>query len=284
MLIFVASCHHSETSKNTEVQRPRQDTPPPSTTSPAISRSRLNQQLQSELSRILPVEAGETESPDTVQRVKALLDQGADVEAKAQGDDPPITLTARGGYVIVLKMLLDRGANVDAQNDHGQSALMLAASVKDHVMVQLLLARGANTKLKDENDSTALDWLGFPSSEAGYSQTLALLKRAAKPGFKPSSLKDPVLREPTQRAVLHRDNVMRLPLGRTLADIQALEETIQNDRDVEALAMMQKGKFTMIASGEEIEVLERNALHCRVKIQRTGKIGWVLCSWISPIR
>src|SRR5712692_4780004 len=86
MLIVVASCWHSEHNDKERGLATNQNTSPTNTTAPAVSHSHLNEQLQSELARILPTEAGETESPDSVQRVKALLDQGADVNAKGPED------------------------------------------------------------------------------------------------------------------------------------------------------------------------------------------------------
>jgi hypothetical protein len=285
-MILASSCRSPSEQHKKPTSQPASQ---PSTQQPSSipsSRSHLNEQLLTELSTVVPTEAGETESPDSVKRVSDLLAQGADINAKSPGAEPPIVLAASSGHIIALKMLLDRGADVNAQNDRGHTALMYAAHANDYVMAQLLLARGAKTDIKDEDGLAVLEWTEVPggSTEHGYRQTLALIKRVSRPGFNLRSLKEPLIGPPTQRAILHRDNVRRLPLARSLEDVYALEEAIQSNRDLEALGMMQKGKFTMVPNDSEIELVETNLLHCRIKVRSSGRMGWVLCTWINRIR
>lgn len=219
-----------------------------------------------------------------MQRVKELLEQGAEVDAREDNGDTPVIEAARCGHIIALKMLLDRGANVNAQNNDGDTALMMAGLTSDPTMVRLLLARGANARIKDKHGFTAMTGAQMigGSTEPEYLKAMALLKKASAPGFNAKSIKEPVLDQSAKpRGLLHRDNVRRLPIARTLEDIYALEEAIQGNRDLEAFAMMRRGRFTMIPNDSEIEVLDTRLLHCQVKVTRTGRIGWVLCDWVT---
>jgi ankyrin repeat protein len=54
------------------------------------------------------------------------------------------------------KALLDHGADVNARNSGGLTALMIAAASNQAEMVSLLINSGADKNAKDENGNTAL--------------------------------------------------------------------------------------------------------------------------------
>ena len=60
--------------------------------------------------------------------VAALLDKGADVNARSKGDVTPLMFASLAGQVAVVKQLLDQGARVDARDEQGRSALFYAAA------------------------------------------------------------------------------------------------------------------------------------------------------------
>jgi hypothetical protein len=102
-----------------------------------------------------------------VDKVRGLLDSGADINAKhSSGDRPVLFIVAgamqtsdvdyRANLLGVAKLLLQRGANPDAQTPIGKTALMLAAEAGDPELVELLLSKGANPSLKDASGHTAL--------------------------------------------------------------------------------------------------------------------------------
>jgi ankyrin repeat protein/ribosomal protein L7/L12 len=94
-----------------------------------------------------------------VKRVKALLAQGADVEAKDQHGNPAIVAAAIGGSHEVIELLTTRGANVNARDAQGETALMEAAFNGHYIAVEQLLVHGyADATLKDQRGQTALYW------------------------------------------------------------------------------------------------------------------------------
>jgi hypothetical protein len=78
--------------------------------------------------------------------VKALLDRGADVNAKSPYGQTPLFFACDRGYVEIVKLLLDRGADVDIQDTfYHESALAWAAQKKRPEVVKLLLEHGAKS-------------------------------------------------------------------------------------------------------------------------------------------
>ncbi len=58
--------------------------------------------------------------------VVALLDNGADVNARGDGGSDPLLMAAGYGYTDIVNILLDRGADAHAQLQNGDNALTLA--------------------------------------------------------------------------------------------------------------------------------------------------------------
>ncbi|WP_341811169.1 ankyrin repeat domain-containing protein [Wolbachia endosymbiont (group A) of Oxytorus armatus] len=92
----------------------------------------------------LASEAGEFD------KVKLLLDRGANIEVQDKFGYTPIFLATQSGKWSIVKLLLDRGANIDAQDEKGQTLLHFAASGNNLDMVQFLLDRGANIEIQDK--------------------------------------------------------------------------------------------------------------------------------------
>jgi len=103
-------------------------------------------------------------SLDRVQTATLLLEQGADIESRRDGDgSTPVRLAASHGNTSLVKALLDKGARIEATNDEGSTALMgsacgcAQATMPDTIdSATLLLSRGANVHAKNKHGSTAL--------------------------------------------------------------------------------------------------------------------------------
>ena len=76
--------------------------------------------------------------------VKLLLEKGANVNAKDNGNGaPPLIIAALAGHKEVAEMLIGKGADVNAKDNEGNTALSLASSRGHNSVVELLKSRGA---------------------------------------------------------------------------------------------------------------------------------------------
>jgi len=83
-------------------------------------------------------------------RVKALLAQGADVNAKSPYGATGLFFAADRGNVEIVKILLDRGADVNVKDTfYGATALTWAAEKERWDVIQLLLGKGATAGVDD---------------------------------------------------------------------------------------------------------------------------------------
>ena len=81
--------------------------------------------------------------------VKALLDQGTDVNEKGGGgllnDSNALKAASSTGHTDIVKLLLDRGANVNAASGNmGWTALLSINTAWTDYVVKLLIDRGAD--------------------------------------------------------------------------------------------------------------------------------------------
>lgn len=103
---------------------------------------------------------------DNTDVVRALIESGADLEAKDRSGDTALIIAARKGRVSSLNALIAAGANVNARStQNGTTALMAAAALNDSsdrvpanriAIVKALLTAGADVNAKQDNGHTAL--------------------------------------------------------------------------------------------------------------------------------
>jgi ankyrin repeat protein len=79
-----------------------------------------------------------------IDDVRALLDQGVDVNAKDKGGRTPLILAAWKQETEVMNLLLERGADVNAKDKDGGTPLMWSALHVNTDMVRLVLDHGAD--------------------------------------------------------------------------------------------------------------------------------------------
>jgi ankyrin repeat protein len=129
----------------------------------------------------LPASAQENEliaaaGKDDLSRVKALLDNGTDVNEKIERGGTALLRVSYYCYLDVVQTLLSKGAEINAKTNDGKTALMYA-SVNGHLdVVQVLLAQGAEVNVKESEDGeTAL----MVASQNGHLEIVkALLNKA----------------------------------------------------------------------------------------------------------
>jgi ankyrin repeat protein len=102
-------------------------------------------------------------------KVKHLITEGADVNAKRNDGWTALILASRNGHKEVAQLLLAKGADVNLKTNNGVTALMYA-SIGHKEIVQALLDKGADVNETDEGGSTALMMASY-----GYKEVVELL-------------------------------------------------------------------------------------------------------------
>ena len=121
--------------------------------------------------------------------VKALLAEGADVNASTANGATALMRAASRGHAATVKGLLERGADVNARRQDGMTALALAAFFGHAGVVSALLDGGAELNARDRHGSTALDW----AVSRGHLDVVELLKRAESARVKASRTVEPTV-------------------------------------------------------------------------------------------
>jgi len=117
-------------------------------------------------------------SAGDLERVKAHVSRGANVNATDSNGKSALMLASATGNVEVVRLLLTAGAQVNAVTPEGDTALM-AAAFRGHLqVVRILIARGADPNLR-----TSDGWTARTIAEAkGHREVAGLLTTGVKPG------------------------------------------------------------------------------------------------------
>jgi ankyrin repeat protein len=89
------------------------------------------------------------------QIVDALLEAGAELEARDEMGHTALIAAAERGHIAIVKRLIDAGADVNAKSNYHYTALIYAAHRGDLEMVKMLLEAGAKSKAKAKDKRTA---------------------------------------------------------------------------------------------------------------------------------
>jgi ankyrin repeat protein len=98
--------------------------------------------------------------------VSLLLEKGAERESKDKYDRTPLAWAAMNGHEAVVKLLLEKGAELESKDDDGLTPLACATLNGHEAIVSLLLEKGAERESKDRYDRTPLAWAAMNGHEA----------------------------------------------------------------------------------------------------------------------
>lgn len=90
--------------------------------------------------------------------LELLIEHGANVnQVTGVGGMTPLHMSARRGTTKIAEALLDAGAEIEARDKNGETPLRRAVNCGQERMVCLLLSRGANPRSTDKNGRTPMD-------------------------------------------------------------------------------------------------------------------------------
>ena len=92
-----------------------------------------------------------------LEKVKLLIENGADIEAKDNNGDTALILASYYRYLEVIQYLVEKGANINATNDNGWTSLMYASKYGELETIKYLLENGTDVNIKNKNGNAALD-------------------------------------------------------------------------------------------------------------------------------
>ena len=117
-----------------------------------------------------------------VERVKSLLQKGANPNSSKQGLTPLIC-SSFIGHIWVVKLLLDQRADPNKANIHGTTPLQVSAS-KHHIdVMELLIKAGADPNKADNRGNTPLHY----SALSGHKTVVKVLLDGGAHPSKPNS-------------------------------------------------------------------------------------------------
>jgi ankyrin repeat protein len=95
----------------------------------------------------------------TIEDVKSLVENGADVNAKNVLKMTPLHFACKNGNLETVKFLFDNGADVNAKNVLKMTPLHFACKNGNLETVKFLVGKGADVNVKDNDEMTPFDYL-----------------------------------------------------------------------------------------------------------------------------
>lgn len=119
-----------------------------------------------------------------LDRVKALVGQGADVNSLNRMQMTPLVIAARSNHTAVCKYLADNGADLNVRDHRGMTALLHAVNRNNRELVAFLLKKGADVNITNERGENALSLAKKKRDTGGNTETLEIVGFLVKHGAK----------------------------------------------------------------------------------------------------
>jgi len=130
---------------------------------------------QNELDKLLMITIPSyMSSDDKIEKIKLLIQSGADVNHIGKFRETPLIWASREGNLEMVKLLIEKGADVNGLGVNGLTPLMIASDWNRLDVVKLLIEKGADVNAKNINGNTTL----MGAYRDGNSEVADLLKQA----------------------------------------------------------------------------------------------------------
>jgi len=147
-----------------------------------------------------------------INGVKALLDQGADVNESFHGETA-LMLASYYAHTDVVKLLIERGVNVNTMTQMGSSALGYAAMGGHRDVMKILIDNGANVDAAITGlEQHAAIFASYPEAVARNKMGIKLLEKTVKKQEIASQPTMPVLRPSQEVSPAIKSDVDELPM------------------------------------------------------------------------
>lgn len=147
-----------------------------------------------------------------LDKVKNLLDEGANIEAKSDYfGSMPLLISIINEHEDIVEELLKRGANPNVKNDDGHIPIMMAAYLNNPRIVKMLIEYGADVNAKTDRGLTALKAAGYH----GNTQIIQILKAGKK------GVEEEELNKQAQRLIQSFD-IRGIRIGMTVQKVKEL--------------------------------------------------------------
>ncbi len=90
------------------------------------------------------------------KKVKTILDQGVDINAKNKEGETALMIASIEGRLKILELLVARGADLNVKDESGATALLYAAMGGSLDSIKFLIKKGADPNVKTKYGDTAL--------------------------------------------------------------------------------------------------------------------------------
>lgn len=111
-----------------------------------------------------------------LEKVRSLLEEGADINARDRYGQTALMNAAHGGQVELVRLLIEKGADLNVSAKYNLSALMLALIARQTEAAQLLIEAGADIHIRGSQSFHGRSALSLAEA-AGHSEIVTLLKQ-----------------------------------------------------------------------------------------------------------
>jgi ankyrin repeat protein len=111
---------------------------------------------------------------NNLEKVRLLLEHGADINSKDEYGQTALMNAAHGGQLELVRLLIEKGADLNTRAKYNLTALMLSLIARHPDVARVLIEAGADVNLRSNRNFYSALHL---AENAGYHEIIVLLKQ-----------------------------------------------------------------------------------------------------------